>query len=69
MSRTINTMPYKIQYGIKQAHYNIGNVNGSAFSEFRRDLNRSYRAKSKQMMREGKYDIPKPARNALWLYW
>lgn len=39
-------------------------------SDFRRDLNRSYRAKTNQMVREERYDdIPKPVRNAAWLYW
>lgn len=38
-------------------------------AEFRKDLNRAYRAKTKQMIREEKYEVPRPRRNAAWLYW
>lgn len=38
--------------------------------DFRRDLNKSYRHKEHQKVREGKYDqTEKPRRNAAWLYW
>lgn len=43
---------------------------GEVPSDFRRDLNRAYRAKTNQMVREGRYDeIERPRRNAAWLYW
>lgn len=37
---------------------------------FRQSLNQQYRAKTKQMIRQGKEDIlPLPKKNANWLWW
>lgn len=38
-------------------------------ARFRRDLNRAYRAKSRQALRDGRFDaIERPVRNARWLW-
>lgn len=43
---------------------------GNEPSWFRRDLNAAYRAKVREEIANGRYDdIPRPRRNAKWLYW
>lgn len=39
------------------------------YTEFRRQCNRTYRARSRQSVREQRYEIDRPRHDAEWLYW